>query len=284
MATPRTPSGIDATVARSPVVAGEVEDAANRATPSRTEPVDRPGERATSVAAAGQDDERWRLAWAERPLLLAMARSRVGWHEAEDVVSEALLRAQHAADVPTPALRSWLVTTTLRLCADAHRAHARDVRRGQKLAGRALTTVPGPEDEVADRDHARWLADEITRLPATQAEAITLRSAGYGVSSIAGRMGLPYKAVESLLSRARRSLRCWAAVAVGVWAFSRFLTRRTAQLHVAAAVVCAGVNLATPVVADATTSVAQHGPHHQLAPGNLHVAPVSALHLPTGEV
>lgn len=227
-----------------------------------------PGELRGSGTARPEDD-RWQLAWDQRPLLLAMARSRVSWHEAEDVVSEALLRAQRATDVPTSALRSWLVTTTLRLCADMHRASAREMRRRQQLSGRTLAQVPGPEDDVADRDQARWFASQVKRLPEHQAEAIELRSAGHEISSIAGRMNLPYKAVESLLSRARKSLRGWAAAAVGVWALSRFLTRRTAQLHVAAAVVCAGLNMASPIVVGAAMSVSERGGTTvQIAPSN----------------
>jgi RNA polymerase sigma factor (sigma-70 family) len=220
------------------------------------------------VRSDENDDERWQLAWDQRPLLLAMARSRVSWHEAEDVVSEALLRAQRATDVPTPALRSWLVTTTLRLCTDTHRASARDLRRRQRVTGQTLAVVPGPEDEVVERVHARWLADQVQRLPEHQAEAIELRTEGHEIGSIAGRMNLPYKAVESLLSRARRSLRGWAAAAVGVWALSRFLTRRTAQLHVAAAVVCAGLNMASPAVLGAATSVSERGGTVQIAPSS----------------
>jgi RNA polymerase sigma factor (sigma-70 family) len=228
---------------------------------------------ARAALPAGQQDERWQLAWDQRPLLLAMARSRVSWHEAEDVVSEALLRAQHATDVPTSALRSWLVTTTLRLCTDTHRATARDARRRQLLSGHTLAVVPGPEDEVVDRDQARWFASQVQRLPEHQAEAIELRTEGHEIGSIAGRMNLPYKAVESLLSRARKSLRGWAAAAVGVWALSRFLTRRTAQLHVAAAVVVAGMNMASPMVVGAAT-VSERGGTVQIAPGsNFHDAP-----------
>ncbi|HVV30112.1 MAG TPA: sigma-70 family RNA polymerase sigma factor [Mycobacteriales bacterium] len=210
------------------------------------------------------DDARWQAAWDQRPLLLSMARSRVGWHEAEDVVSEALLRLQKAPDVPPAAVRSWLVTTTLRLCTDVHRAAARDQRRRQQLAGRASLSVPGPEEEVTDREQARWLAGQVQRLPDRQAVAIEMRSAGHEVSSIAGQLGVPYKAVESLLSRARRSLRGWAAVLVGCWALSRFVTKRTAQLHIAAAALCATAGFVGPVA----SSVSEHGrPAHPIAPG-----------------
>jgi RNA polymerase sigma factor (sigma-70 family) len=209
---------------------------------------------------------RWELAWSHRPLLLAMARSRVGWHEAEDVVSEALLRSQRAEDVSDAALRSWLVTTTMRLCADVHRSSARDVRRGQRMSGRLSIAEPGPEDDVVDRHEAQWLAGQVHKLPGRQAEAIGLKSDGYEVGSIAGRMGLPYKAVESLLSRARRSLKGWAAVAIGVWSLSRFIGRRTAQLHIVAAVAFASASVASPLVGAATT-VSEGGVHvHRVAP------------------
>lgn len=225
--------------------------------------------KALDPALLGTDtaDERWQRAWEQRPLLLAMARSRVGWHEAEDVVSEALVRAQQATDVPPAALRSWLITTTIRLCADTHRAAAREAGRRVRAGSQTITVIPGPEDEVVERDEARWFARQLRRLPERQAEVVSLRSEGQEITSIAGRMDLPYKAVESLLSRARRSLRGWAAVAVGVWALSRFLTRRAAQLHVAAAVVIAGVNIGPPALLGAATSVSQRGGTVQIAPG-----------------
>lgn len=217
-------------------------------------------------------DVRWDLAWSHRPLLLSMARSRVGWHEAEDVVSEALLRAQRATDVGDAALRSWLITTTLNLCADVHRAGARDLRRRQRLTGHLTVSVPSPEDDVVDRDQARWLAGQVRRLPGRQAEAIELRSDGHEVGSIAGRLGLPYKAVESLLSRARRSLKGWAAVAIGIWSLSRFLSRRTAQLHVAAAIgiaAASGAATAASPLVGAATVVSEHGTTvHRIAPGS----------------
>jgi RNA polymerase sigma factor (sigma-70 family) len=222
------------------------------------------------ILDGNKTDPRWDLAWSYRPLLLSMARSRVSWHEAEDVVSEALLRSQRADDVPDGALRSWLVTTTVHLCADVHRMSARDARRRQRLTGHLMLTEPGPEDDVADRDQARWLADQVQRLPGRQAEAVELRSDGYEVGSIAGRMGLPYKAVESLLSRARRSLKGWAAVAIGIWSFSRFVGRRTAQLHVAAAIGIAAAsgaaNVASPVVGAATVVSETGSRFHPLAP------------------
>jgi RNA polymerase sigma factor (sigma-70 family) len=224
-----------------------------------------------TVATVETADARWDLAWSFRPMLLSMARSRVSWHEAEDVVSEALLRAQRAVDISDPALRSWLVTTTLNLCTDVHRASARDARRRQRLSGALTLSEPGPEDEVVDRDQARWLAGQVQRLPGRQAEAIELKSDGHEVGSIAGRMGLPYKAVESLLSRARRSLKGWAAVAIGIWSFGRFISRRTAQLHIAAAIGIAAASgaatAATPLVGAATV-VSEHGTTvHRIAPG-----------------
>jgi len=252
----------------------------------------------TSAPAADQHvdpdlpfEPRWELAWSHRPLLLSMARSRVGWHEAEDIVSEALLRSRRAEGVPDAALRSWLVTTTLNLCADAHRASARDARRRQRLGAQFQVAAPGPEDDIADRDEARWLAGQVRRLPGRQSEAIELRSDGYEVGSIAGRMGLPYKAVESLLSRARRSLKGWAAVAVGVWALSRAISRRTAQLHIAAAVAIGmasgGGAIASPIVG-AASAVSEYGTHfHRLAPaepagGTATPAPTDVPVSPTG--
>ncbi len=197
------------------------------------------------------DRDRWAAAWAHRPLLLGLARQRVEGHVAEDVVSEAMLRAATAA-VEDEALRPWLVTTTLRLCADVHRRTVRDRRRDLRLATYEPTSVPAPEDEVVDDLHARWLAQQVDRLPERQARALWLRARGQDVGAIAVTMAVPYKTVESLLSRGRHTLRGWAGALllfVGGW---RTLAKRKAQFHVAAATLTAATDVTYDVARVAT--------------------------------
>ncbi|MGH3744907.1 MAG: RNA polymerase sigma factor [Mycobacteriales bacterium] len=183
------------------------------------------------------DRERWAAAWEHRPLLLGLARQRVESHDAEDVVSEAMLRAATTGDLRAEALRPWLVTTTLRLCADDHRRSVRDRRRNQLLAAWEPETAPAPDEEVLDLVHAEWLATQIDRLPERQARALWLRAHGHDIASIAIQMVLPYKTVESLLSRGRHSLRGWAGAALLVLLGWRTIAKRKVQLDIAVATI-----------------------------------------------
>lgn len=185
------------------------------------------------------DRERWAAAWEHRPLLLGVARQRVEAHVAEDVVSEAMLRAATTEHVADEALRAWLVTTTTRLCADVHRRAQREHRRDLRLAVYEPQTEPAADEVVVDELHAQWLARQMERLPERQARALWLRAHGHDIAAIAVMMVLPYKTVESLLSRGRHSLRGWAGAVVLVLGGWRTIAKRKAQFHVAAATITA---------------------------------------------
>lgn len=203
------------------------------------------------------DHELWATAWEHRPLLLGLARQRVDAHDAEDIVSEAMLRAATTGNIQEGALRPWLVTTTLRLCADDHRRTARERRRDQRLAAGECVTTPGADEEVLDLVQAEWLAEQVDRLPERQARALWLRAHGHDIASIAVQMVLPYKTVESLLSRGRHSLRSWAGVAaiLGLLGW-KTIAKRKVQFHVAVAVlgVTGEVALAAARVAGAVVT------------------------------
>jgi RNA polymerase sigma factor (sigma-70 family) len=144
-------------------------------------------------------------------MLLAMAgRHGVDSHDREDVVQEAMLRAVEHADVTDDGLRAWLVVVTLRLCVDRHRRRSSENRRWQRLSGLAVVAQPDQhhEEQVCDRHEASWVACLAAELlPARQAEALQLSAAGNDVGQIASRLGVHYRAAESLLARARRTMR-----------------------------------------------------------------------------
>jgi RNA polymerase sigma factor (sigma-70 family) len=201
------------------------------------------------------DLERWAAAWQHRSLLLGVARQRVDAHLAEDVVSEAMLRAATAGEIRELALRSWLVTTTIRLCADVHRKREREARRDVRLTSYELTVVPAVDEDVVDDLQAQWLETQVDRLPERQARALHLRAKGHDIGAIAVAMVLPYKSVESLLSRGRGSLRGWAGallLTVGGW---RTLAKRKAQVHVAAATLTAAADISYDVASAAARLV-----------------------------
>jgi RNA polymerase sigma factor (sigma-70 family) len=165
-------------------------------------------------------DERWQRMWSHREQLLKVARRRsMSAEDAEDAVHEAMLRAAERPDLDDERLAAWLTTVTMRLCVDRHR----QVNREAEVHTSPTLITPGPvpvEEAVCDRAEAKWLALRSGELPARQAEALRLRSQDLDVGQVAVRMGLSYRTVESLLARARRTLRHTLAATLG---FALFL-------------------------------------------------------------
>lgn len=164
-------------------------------------------------------DERWQRMWSHREQLLKVARRRsMSQEDAEDAVHEAMLRAAERPDLDDERLGAWLTTVTMRLCVDRYR----QVNREAEVGSRPTLVTPGPipvEEAVCDRAEAKWLAVRSGELPARQAEALRLRSQDLDVSQVAVRMGLSYRTVESLLARARRTLRASLAGTLGLVLF-----------------------------------------------------------------
>jgi RNA polymerase sigma factor (sigma-70 family) len=179
---------------------------------------------ATDMSAHTQmDDDRWQRMWSHREHLLRVARRRsMSVEDAEDAVHEAMLRAAERPGLDDERLAAWLTTVTMRLCVDRYR----QVNREAEVRTSPTLIAPGPvpvEEVVCDRAEAKWLAVRSGELPARQAEALRLRSEDLDVGQVAVRMGLSYRTVESLLARARRTLRNSLAATLG---FALFLIGR----------------------------------------------------------
>ncbi|MBT2394841.1 RNA polymerase sigma factor [Streptomyces sp. ISL-100] len=175
----------------------------------------RPGEEAAHL--------RWQHMWAHREQLLKVARRRsMSAEDAEDAVQEAMLRGAQHTHLDDARMGAWLTTVTMRLCVDRYR----QVHREAQVSGTRTLTAPGPvpvEEAVCDRAEARWVAFQSKELPARQAEALRLKSEDRDIGQIASEMDLSYEAVESLLARARRTLRNSLAgtLALGLWLIGR---------------------------------------------------------------
>ncbi|MFF8971344.1 sigma-70 family RNA polymerase sigma factor [Streptomyces sp. NPDC014995] len=191
--------------------------------------------------------DRWQRMWCHREHLLKVARRRsVSLEDAEDAVHEAMLRAAERPDLDDERLAAWLTTVTMRLCVDRHRQVSREaeVHRSPTL----VEPGPVPVDEVVcDRAEAKWLAVRSGELPARQAEALRLKSEDLDVNQVAVRMGLSYRTVESLLARARRTLRNSLAGTLGLALFLSGRGRPRAGGHAQAVAVAS--TAATLVVA-----------------------------------
>jgi RNA polymerase sigma factor (sigma-70 family) len=148
----------------------------------------------------------WEKVWEQRSSLMAVARRRTLSHEeAEDAVSEAMLAAVEA-DLDPDRVGAWLNRVTQFRCVDMQREHSRVGKRWAYTLGLERCAMT-PEEEVCEREHARWVTEQVAALPSRQRSALELRAAGRSVSAIAEALGTPYKATESLLSRGRAQLR-----------------------------------------------------------------------------
>jgi RNA polymerase sigma factor (sigma-70 family) len=202
---------------------------------------------------------RWSHAWQHRERLLRIARRRTfSEQEAEDVVSEVLLRAAVSVPLTDDALARWLTTVTLNVCADLAREHARSGKRAL-YAMQQVLPEPSPEQLVLDRELAATAVRRLSRLPERQREALLLRSTGFTVAEIATELDVSYKTAESLLSRARAFMR--RAVVVTAAILSGMLRRL--RRHAKASPVMAAAALTLVIgggSSPAWTRPTAHGP------------------------
>jgi RNA polymerase sigma factor (sigma-70 family) len=175
--------------------------------------------------------------------------------DAEDVVAQAMIRAVEHPEIADERLQAWLVTVTKRLVVDELRRRGVETERWRQLAGRAEVVEPGqsPELDACDRSEAAWAAAKAQELlPPRQAEALRLTAEGYDMAGVAAELGVHYRAAESLLARARRTLRAVLAAAVGaavwVWNTSATVAGKPMAVALAAAAVAVAAVVAPLVV------------------------------------
>lgn len=127
--------------------------------------------------------------------------------EAEDITQETFLRAWKALPDWTPKAKfsTWACTVALNLCRD--RLRKKKPVLMDELPER-VDQAQRPDEALASSQAQNWIASQIAGLPERQREAISL-CALEGMSNIeaAEVMGVSIHALESLLARARRTLR-----------------------------------------------------------------------------
>lgn len=199
-------------------------------------------------------ETRWLAADAHRGALLRVALRRTNAADAEDAVSEAILRAGLDDRIDIERLWPWLVTTTQRICVDLHRGRPREKVLAHYFAISDHPAVD-PAETVCDRAEAAWLAGTAQNLPPRQKAVLAMRADGMSTPNVAQHLGLSYKAVESLTSRARTALRIAFQATLGglgVWKLRRgsrglLATTATASFLAAGVILAAVGELAGPV-------------------------------------
>lgn len=149
------------------------------------------------------------LVRAKLPRVLGLAtrliRDRA---EAEDIAQEAFIRVWKQAGRWQPGgakFDTWLHTVTLNLCRD--RLRKRIDLPATTLPERA-DPAPDAERRMIEADRECSVAEAIHALPERQREAIVLAHyQGLSNPDVAAALSTSVEAVESLLARARRTLR-----------------------------------------------------------------------------
>ena len=143
------------------------------------------------------------------PHLLAIARRMLRDDaEAEDVAQEALLRLWRNAgrlEIGAGGLMPWLRRVVANLCVDR-------VRSGRRLTVvdevPEVAEAPSQQRRLEAADLSRRVDDALKALPDRQRLALTLfHYEGLSQIEVGAAMGISDEAVESLLARARRTLK-----------------------------------------------------------------------------
>lgn len=196
------------------------------------------------------------LAEHHRARLVAVARRRVdSAADAEDCVSEAILRCLTFPGLDEARIGEFLTAVTMRLCVDVHRRSAREHRALQRLG--VVRHAHEPHEAICDQSEARWMLTQASALPPRESAVVQALVAGQRARQTAERLGVTPKAVECALRRARQRLRhAWlATLAVsGVAGLRRVLPRAASVVPVA-------------LSAAAAVTVMLPAPGHAAAPG-----------------
>ena len=129
---------------------------------------------------------------------------------AEDVTAETFAEAARVVqtdrcDQVSPA---WLMDVARKRLIDHWRRDGREARRQERLLGERVVGTVGPaSDSIDGGDIDGAVGDALDSLPIRQRAVLMLRYVDEcSVSEVATAMSMTYRATESLLARARRSL------------------------------------------------------------------------------
>lgn len=177
--------------------------------------IDDPDANLLARLARGEPQAARELVECKLPRMLGLAQRLLGSRaEAEEVAQEGLVRAWQQVGHWRPGqarFDTWLHEVVLNLCRD--RLRRRAVRHEEALDEHAEAAAfadpgPTPEQQLDHAQHSARVAAALDALPPRQREALVLHYyQALPQAEAAALMGVSVDALESLLARARRSLR-----------------------------------------------------------------------------
>lgn len=168
-------------------------------------------------AAGGAQDAFRTLVARHLPAMLAIGRRMLGDDaEAEDVAQETMLRLWRnasAIEVGDAGVKPWLNRVASNLCLDRLRARKSAPELRDELPDRAASG--GQQRQLEEAELSRNVDAALQALPERQRLALVLfHYQGLTQNEAAEALGVSAEALESLLSRARRTLK---AALAGEW-------------------------------------------------------------------
>jgi len=145
------------------------------------------------------------------PRLLSLGQRLLGQRgEAEEVAQEAFVRVWKQAAHWEPGrarFETWLHRVALNLCYDRLRGR-REEEPYDEARHESADPAPAPEQALQAAQRSERVAAALAALPARQREALVLQYyQGLSNGEAAALMDISVEALESLLARARRTLR-----------------------------------------------------------------------------
>lgn len=134
--------------------------------------------------------------------------------DAEDCVQEALLAAWSSIEAGKPPndLLAWTTVVARRRYIDLIRRERRQTALVSQVHDEQDRTAATPERRTVEREHARWLAARLNALPRRTRAVCQLTAAGADRPTVAERLAMTDRAIESHLTRARRFMRAQATL------------------------------------------------------------------------
>ncbi len=194
--------------------------AVDKATAMEDGPTEMSEEALVSMAKLGDSDAFVKLSKLHsNRLLRTIYNITRNWHDAEDALQDAMLRAfSHLKDFQE---KSSFATWLTRIAINSALMILRKKRRCYEIPFEGIddsgdnyecsevkSPAEDPESRLARKEREELLRDAILRLPQVFREVVELRQArGYSAREIAQALGISVPAVKSRLSRARLTLR-----------------------------------------------------------------------------